>query len=97
MNSMKKLLMLLVLATLLVGCGKKSIIGSWAYGSYVYTFNEDKTCSYSTRKCTYEVNDNKLSILYDGDTTPFETTYEIDGDKLIIKDSFGNDIIYTRK
>ena len=37
------------------------------------------------------------AILYDGNTAPFETTFSIDGKKLNIKDSFGNDTIYTKK
>ena len=95
----------IVFCLTLVGCGKKEeknpIIGKWALGSYVYTFNEDKTCSYEAgptpMKCTYETNGDKLSILYEGNTAPFETTYSIDGDKLNVKDSFGKDTIYTRK
>ena len=89
----------------LTGCGKKeektSIVGKWAQGSYIYTFNEDKTCSYDAAgtlmKCTYEVDGDKLSILYDGNTAPFETTFSIDGNKLNVKDSFGEDTIYTKK
>ena len=89
----------------LTGCGKKeeqiSIVGKWAQGSYIYTFNEDKTRSYDAAgtlmKCTYEVDGDKLSILYDGNTAPFETTFSIDGNKLNVKDSFGKDTIYTKK
>lgn len=87
----------------LTGCGKKenTIVGKWAHGSYVYTFNEDKTCSYDASgtkmECTYEVDGDNLSILYKGNTAPFKTTYKIDGNKLNIKDSFDNDTIYERK
>ena len=95
---------LLVVGVLsLTGCGEKknTIVGKWAHGSFVYTFNEDKTCSYDAAgtlmKCTYEVEGEKLSILYDGNTSPFETTYSIDGNKLNVKDSFGSDTIYERK
>lgn len=104
---MKKILFVSLLASVLcltiVGCGskKKTIVGKWALGSYVYTFNEDKTCSYDAAgtimKCTYKTDGDKLSILYDGDDVSFDTTYSIDGDKLNVKDSFGNDTIYTRK
>ena len=86
------------------GCGKEkknTIVGKWAHGSYVYTFNSDKTCSYDAAgtlmKCTYETDGDKLSILYDGNTASFDTTYSIDGNKLNVKDSFGSDTIYTRK
>ena len=46
---MKKLIIAFVLLISLIsftGCGSKSsktIVGKWALGSYVYTFNEDKT------------------------------------------------------
>ena len=41
-------LLLLITVTVITGCGKKkenSIVGKWAHGSFVYTFNKDKTCS----------------------------------------------------
>ena len=108
---MKKLNILLIAALVLgvfalTGCnknaaGSNNIVGKWALNSYVYTFNEDKTCSYDVAgtimNCTYEVDGDKLSILYEGNTAPFETTYSIDGNKLNVKDSFGNDTIYTKK
>lgn len=88
----------------LAGCNdnkSKTIVGKWALGSYVYTFNEDGTCSYDVAgtlmKCTYKTDGDKLSILYDGNTVSFDTTYSIDGNKLNVKDSLGNDTIYTRK
>ena len=88
----------------LVGCGKtntNSIVGKWSLGSFTYTFNEDKTCSYefagTTMKCTYEIEEDKLSILYEDSDVPFETTYSIDGNKLNVKDSLGEDTIYERK
>ena len=94
--------LVLVSSVLFVGCGKKGLVGSWVhetYSSYVYTFNEDKTCTYSTMECTYEYDEEKgtLSILYKGNTVPFETTYKIDGDKLTIKDSLENDVVYKRQ
>ena len=81
---------------------KDPLIGSWANGSYIYTFNEDGTCSYDYgslggMECTYKTDGDKISILYTGNTTPFETTYSINGNELNILDSFGNDTIYTRK
>ena len=48
-------------------------------------------------ECTYEVDGDKLSILYNGNSAPFETTYTIEGKKLNIKDSFGSDTIYERQ
>ena len=87
----------------LTGCGKKeeSIVGKWALGSFVYTFNKDKTCQYDAAgtimKCTYEIDGDKISILYKGDSVPFETTFSIDGDTLNVKDSLGNDTLYKRQ
>lgn len=104
---MKKIFFVSLLACVLsftiVGCGskKKTIVGKWANGSFVYTFNKDKTCSYDVdgtlMKCTYKTDGDKLSILYEGDTESFDTTYSINGNELNVKDSFGNDTIYKRK
>ena len=73
--------LLLVLSFVVVGCGKKDpIVGEWAYGSgstFVFKFNEDKTCSYAGRNCTYTVDGDKLSILYEGNTAAFESEYPI--------------------
>lgn len=96
-------LLVVSLCIFFTGCGKKEngIVGKWAQGSFVYTFNSDGTCSYDVSgklmKCTYKTDGDKLSILYDGNTASFDTTYSIDGNKLNVKDSFGNDTIYTRK
>lgn len=96
----------LTLCLLLVGCSKGDpIVGKWETKlgtySYVYTFNADKTCTYNAAgndmKCTYEIDGDKISILYDGNTVPFETTFSIEGNKLNVKDSAGNDTIYTKK
>lgn len=77
-----------------------TIVGEWKLDSYVYTFNEDGTGQYDAAgtimKFTYKTEGEKLSILYDGNTDPFETTYSIDGDKLNVRDSLGKDTIYTR-
>lgn len=87
----------------LTGCGKtdkNTIVGQWQskdYSSYVYTFNEDGTGDYSGTEFTYTTEDNKISILYKNSTAPFESTYEINGNELNIKDSFGKDTIYIRK
>ena len=90
-------------------CGKKSdkkddtpaIVGSWDHDGYVYTFNKDKTGSYeaygNVMKFTYEDNGKSVKILYDGNTNASEYKYKIEGKKLIIKDSFDNDVEYTRK
>lgn len=103
---------LLVTILALTGCGntkedankaKNTIVGTWKYenGDYTYHFNEDGTGDYSyystKMEFTYKTEGEKLSITYKGSTAPFETTYNIDGDKLNIKDSFGKDTIYVRQ
>ncbi|MBO4693627.1 MAG: hypothetical protein J5659_04480 [Clostridia bacterium] len=108
---MKKIitvLLVLVIACLaFAACGKsgekadadpaKAVIGTWEQGSYVYVFEDGGKGSYNGAKFTYEIKDNKISILYDGNTAPFETEFAINGDELNIKDSFGNDTIYKKK
>ena len=83
------------------GCGDKGLVGSWKHGSFVYTFNDDNTGDYSfgnaKMKFKYEDNGKKVKITYDGNTTGSTYEYKIDADKLIIKDSFGKDVEYTRK
>lgn len=82
-----------------------TIVGTWASadysGAYVYTFNEDGSGNYDASGTqmpfTYTAEDGKLSILYDGNTAPFETTYTISGKTLTMKDSFDNDVVYNRK
>lgn len=88
---------------ILTGCEKKAegLVGKWAYGSYVYEFKEDKTGTYdvsgSMMNFTYEDKGTKISFLYTGNTVPMELEYRIEGNKLIIKDSFGKDVEYTRQ
>ena len=75
-----------------------SIVGSWTYpnSTMTYVFKEDGTGSYYGRDFTYTVDGENLSILYNGDTISFDTTYEIKDNKLNVRDSFGNDTIYNR-
>lgn len=93
-----------VFLTCFSGCakdGSNSLVGSWKHSSYVYTFKNDKSGSYKSgdkeMKFTYTDDGKKVSILYDGNTTAGEYEYKIEGNKLIIKDSFGSDVEYTRK
>ena len=80
-----------------------SLVGSWEYtgGSYTYIFNADGTGSYmvgeTEMKFTYSATDTVLSILYDGNTSPMELNYEINGTTLNVIDSLGNDTFYNRK
>ena len=100
-NAIKYIVFLSAIALLLAGCGKTTIVGKWAQGSFVYTFNEDGTCSYdisgNTMECTYEAKDGNISILYNGTTSPFKTKYSIDGKTLHIEDSFGSDVTYEKQ
>lgn len=101
------ILMLIASLFILTGCGKKdtnSIVGSWEYESssgYIYKFNDDKTGSYTAfgqeRAFTYEDDGTKLTILYEGDTVSGSFEYRIEDNKLIIKDSFGKDVVYVKK
>ena len=104
---MKKYLLsvlLLLCVFVLSGCTSKktTIVGKWEakHGtvSYVYTFRDDKTCEYNAggtiMKCTYTTDGDKLSILYDGNTASFDTTYEIKDGKLNVRDSSGKDTFY---
>ena len=77
----------------------KAIVGTWTYetGGFTYTFNEDGTGDYCGMAFTYTVDGNKLSILYENNTAPFETEFEITGNKLNVKDSFGSDTIYVKQ
>lgn len=93
------LIMLLVLIT---GCGSKKLVGRWKTVfndvNYYYIFNEDKTCAYEMvgvkMECTYEEEEDKVTILYKGNTKPSSYEYKRDGNKLIIKDNHGKDVIY---
>lgn len=96
-------LFIVIICIFLAGCNKKTenpIIGEWTHGSFIYTFNKDGTCTYNTlgtiKKCTYKINENNISILYEGTTVPFESTYTIKDNKLNIKDSFGKNVYYEK-
>ncbi len=88
-----------------------SIVGVWKYYdpafadqdiNFTYTFNADGTGVYDAAGTilpfTYEINGQNIKITmqestYSGD---FNTTFEIVGDKLNIKDSGNTDTIYQR-
>ena len=111
-NVVKSLLLialLIIVAFAITGCGKENnepkeatIVGSWKYdgADYTYTFNEDGTGKYNAAgtdmEFTYTINENQISILYTGNTAPFETEFSINGDTLNIIDSFGSDTLYKK-
>lgn len=74
---------------ILLGCNKKEnnpIVGKWEYpGGNYYWFNDDETCEYyvygTKMKITYKIDGDNISILYDGNSAPFETTFTIENDK----------------
>ena len=59
-DRMKKIILLLVVSLLLIGCGKEAdLIGTWnSNNQSTYTFNEDGTCqkidNVDIYQCTYE-------------------------------------------
>ena len=80
-------------------------MGTWEYNQsgavYAYSFKDDKTGLYSVYGSeipfTYEDDGQKVTILYNGSTAASAFEYKIEGNKLIIKDSFGNDVEYVKK
>ena len=104
---MKKIIILVVLvlcALVLSACGNstESIVGVWEHkAGYTYTFNKDQTGSYSFKNLkfefTYEDKEDNVEIKYKNATRATSYEYKIKGNKLIIKDSFGNNIEYTKK
>lgn len=104
MRKIKGLLTLVVIVIsvfCLTACGESSLVGSWKKGSFVYTFNNDKTGDYSfgntKMKFKYEDDGKKVKITYTGNPTGSTYEYKINGKKLIIKDSFGKNVEYTKK
>lgn len=80
------------------------IVGKWQseqLPDYVYTFDADGTGQYDMAgnilDLTYTTEDGKITISFTADGyTPVTLNYELDGDKLNIKDSFGKDTFYVR-
>ena len=81
--------------------GPAAIKGQWAHDTYVYTFNEDGSGTYDASgtlmKFKFTAENGKLSITYEGNTEPLVLDYELKGDVLNVKDSFGKDTLYNRK
>lgn len=83
---------------------KNPLIGRWEYegGSWAYEFTSDTEGSYnlstiSSSKFTYEIDeDDMLNLTYE-DGTNAVLDYRIEGDKLIIKDIFEDDIVYIKQ
>ena len=82
----------------------RTLVGSWYHEmGYTYIFREDKTGEYLVDGndepvwvFTYETDGDKLTMYEDGSLL-METKYAIEGDTLIIEDSFGEKVYYTYK
>ena len=82
----------------------RTLVGSWYHEmGYIYIFREDKTGEYLVDGnsepfwvFTYETDGQKLTMYEDGSIL-METNYTIEGDTLIIEDSFGEKVYYTYK
>ena len=93
-----------IILLLTTGCGKKSIIGKWkstdTKDEYYYNFNKDKTCSYEMKAarldCTYEIDENKITILYKGSKKSNTFEYQFKGNTLIITDENKNENKFTK-
>ena len=106
------LTMLLSTVLFLAGCESKKnenkastnpIVGAWKSdeGEYTYHFNEDGSGYYDVSgtkmEFTYKTENGKIAITYKGNTSPFETDYEIKDNVLNVKDSFGRDTFYKKQ
>ncbi len=95
---------LLILLFLTTGC-KKDIVGKWKSvdedNEYYYIFNNDKTCSYEMKvarlDCTYEKDNETLTVLYKGTEEPRNYKYRFEDNNLIITDENGNDNEFTKE
>lgn len=106
---MKKLFkFVLAVATVatLSSCGgngsSNSVIGQWAHDTYIYDFTDATNGKYiidenTTMEFTYEAKNDTLSILYKDNTEPMKLAYKIQGNDLIVTDSFGSEVVYAKK
>lgn len=88
---------------IITGCEKKEegITGTWKRSGFVYKFNKDKTGSYDAlgnkMNFTYEDKGNKVILHYKSTNKKGVYNYRIKKNKLIIQDSFKNEVEYIRK
>ena len=81
-----------------------TLAGQWQseeLSDYIYTFNGDGTGQYDMAGKVLELNyateDGKITLTFlEEGYTPVTLDYELDGDKLNIKDSFGKDTFYVK-
>ena len=88
------------------GGKKQGIVGNWYYNDNTfYTFNEDGTGSYTAfgnaaGTFTYTEGEGKLTLSYEGTTTPTVLNYKLEGETLTIlagEGNVGSDTQYKRK
>ena len=110
-KTLLSVLVVLMLAVTLSGCGSKvdsKLVGTWEFQDQdkypieaVFVFGEDgkgtQLLGESVTLFSYETKDSVLYITYEGDTDVFESPYSFEGDTLVIVDSFGDSMHYTRK
>lgn len=91
------------------GSSSNSIVGTWYTEAYSYeeiTYNSDGTCTYRRYKSdhttirdtdsgTYKVEGNKLTIWWASSSSPWTTTFSINGNKMTTSEDGG--IVWTRK
>lgn len=80
------------------------LVGQWqseTLPEYIYTFNDDKTGQYDMAgkilEMTYSTENGKITLnfLTEG-YSAVTLDYELDGDRLNIKDSYGKDTFYIK-
>ena len=81
-----------------------TLVGKWVYedsDDMYYTFNEDGTGSYffigGEMKFTYEDDGEAVTLNYETATEPSVYKYALEGNKLLIEDSFGETVTYIKK
>lgn len=108
---MKRILVMilaLMLSMGLVACGGKAeaptIIGSWEsvdISGAIYTFEEGGKGGYTFAGAfvdfTYEDDGTAVTIQYPNSDAPNVFKYTIEGNKLLIEDSFGSIVEYKKK
>ncbi len=98
---------LIISLLVLTGCSNKGIVGKWNYykdnnanENIYYEFKEDKSGSYvfndEVKNFMYELNDNKVELIYENATVSTFIEYKIKKDILIIKDSLNNEFSFKR-
>ena len=94
---------IIIAVVLIINAGKSKLLGRWQYeyGSWSYNFTSNSDGEYSvgeySQKFTYKDNGDSVTIRYEGSDVDMTLNYRIEGDKLIVTDSFGSDTVYNRQ